>query len=231
MFRIHSNKFFWRIILLCFIVASSGCTGLVFRTGLNGTIPSTNVINKKVWLSKLELSDYVIQSPPLFRRIFENQTEINRQYSQLKPHVEEFLTFSILKSLRDGHYFKEVNALPGNVEAEDLILKFQFDRYLEKSTLHPLATPFLIAFPLFPLYGFLGGPLVINGSELSGTLTVEDIDGSPLAQVKSHIKESNTVFFWSKRNYLLEARTFIINDLLTKALIELEQIPVKSNES
>ncbi len=189
--------------LIFIIVFISGCVTLPRGAGLNHATPVDNTIEKKVWLSKVEIMDPSVKN---------------------KSTIEDSLTLKVLKYLQEGRYFYDPNLLPGKVGAEDLVLRFEFDRYHQQRAPHPAYFPAAILTATF--YIWFDGPIYNDSSNLSGKLTVESSSGSIITEVSSQLNEHHGVSFWSPEYVLpsgIEARTSIINDLLTKASADIRQ--------
>lgn len=188
----------WRIgLAIIGVLFLSGCVTLPRGTGLYKATPISNTIDKKAWLSKVEILDASVKD---------------------KSVTEDSLTSNILEYLQEGRYFKEVNLLPGKVDEKDLVLRFQFDRYQQKRSVHPDYFP--TALLTATLYIWFGGPIFIDSSSLSSKLAVEDSHRTLITEVSSQVNEQHNVSFWSPEYILpsgIEARTSIIKELLSKA--------------
>ena len=101
------------VLCICLFMFS-GCkfmrgTTLKHITPFRNTMfKRTDFIDKKVWLSKVKILDPSVSD---------------------KEITEESLSINIIEYIRERKSFREVNFLPGKVGENDLILKFQFDKY------------------------------------------------------------------------------------------------------
>lgn len=203
----RAQKSFFRrgIYLLCllFIIpVISGCVSTI-RSGLGDATPVSNTIDKKVWLSKVEILDLSGED---------------------KSIAEESFTLNLLEYLQEGRYFKEVNLLPGKVGEDDLILRFRFDRFKEKYGVHPAYFPGALL--TATLYIWVGGPCATMSSNLSGKLIVEDSHGSLITKVNYEVKGKRNFSIWTaseQGDFFSKPRTLIIKELLDRACATLQQ--------
>lgn len=136
--------------------------------------------------------------------------------------MEDSLRGNILSYIQDSGYFTEVDTLPGKIGENDLVLDFQFDHFLQERSIHPAYFP--AALLTFTVYIWVGGPIVIDESDLSGTLTVKDSNSQILTKITSAVKEKhNLSLYTDKFKGSLEDRTILIRDLLKKAIVELRK--------
>lgn len=170
------------------------------------TPSANNMIDRRVWLSKVEILDPSVDD---------------------KSATENTLTVNILKYLQEGRYFKEANFFPDKVDESDLVLRFQFDRYKQKRTVHPAYFPGALL--TATLYIWVGGPVTTESLSFSGKLIVEDSHGSLITEVSSQVNDKYNLSIYSNEKSATwsgrainpratDARTLIIKELLNKAI-------------
>lgn len=208
-------------VLCLFAFVVSGCATMPPEAKLDEAPLSSNTIDKKVWLAKVEIVD-----PSLDNKTFKQYTASIDQAPTVydKSATENTLTVNILKYLQEGRYFKEANFLSGNVGENDLVLRFKFDRYQLRRVVHPLYFPGALL--TATLYIWVGGPIATEKINFSGKLIVEDFRGSQIAEVSSEVNNKRSVSLYSKNaagvnapRVAAEARTTLINELLNKASV------------
>lgn len=141
------------------------------------------------------------------------------------PQMKEEVTASIVDYVQAGNFFRAVKTKPGTPAPDDYVLQFSFDHFLQLRRIHPLYVP--LAFITATLYIWVGGPIVIDDIDLSGTLTIATAARGTLVTVQGTPIESDE----SKSLYASDypngdpqrraERTKLIADLITKALAEL----------
>jgi hypothetical protein len=124
--------------------------------------------------------------------------------SNTKSELEESLSLNLLDYLNQAHGFSEVKLLPGKLEKTDVVLRFQFDRYQEK------------VFLLFPL------PVLVDSSNLSANLIVEDSRGSVITEVRSQTQEKHFIIVYGHFRDI-QTRSNLIKDLIDKAMDNLQE--------
>ena len=67
-----------------------------------------------------------------------------------------------------------------------------------------------------------GGPIAVDESNLSGHLIVKDSNSKTLTRVSAEIQEDHYVSLYNSMPIGLEARTSLVNELLTKCVNELK---------
>lgn len=182
-------------------------------------MPSDATLNVNAWLLRVDLPDQPIYENLLSRGKSAADPE---KFTQLKKRVEESFIINIKEFLEEGRYFRGVQLPPEKPMEGDILLNFRFDRYKEESTGHPLSYPFLVLLPLFPIYLFMDGPILIENSDFSAELTVENAQGVQLAVVHSQINVEHTVSL-RPRSTLIKDRTWIIKDLIEKGVSQLHK--------
>jgi hypothetical protein len=188
------------ILLLIFVMC--GCVTVPRGTGLSKAEPINSPINKSAWLSKVAILDSSVND---------------------KNAIEDALTINILEYIQEGQYFKGVNLLPGKVNKNDIVLRFELDSYQQKRSPHPAYFPAAIL--TATLYIWFGGPIFNDSSVLSGKLIVEGPSNSIIAEVSSQLSEKHAVSFWSPEYYCpsgIEARTQLIKELLHKMIYNIK---------
>jgi hypothetical protein len=200
-------------LLLIIILAIPACSqGLNYGTGYRVPEPVNATIDRTAWLARVKLPD-TFTGPGLF-----SGQSHKKEYGAVKDSLEEALTLSTFNYLQKGNYFKDVRLLPGHVGKDDLVLRFEYDRYIEEAAYHPAEVPFIILFPLLPFYVVSGGPIGREGSDLSGTLVVDDSEGRRLAGAASAVRNRQTISLRSPPAAQVDVRTKILNRLLADAL-------------
>ena len=170
-------------------------------TGLESPAPVTSAMDRKAWLARVEVHDASVQSA-----------------------IEDNLTANLLEYLREGNHFRDVDLLTGKIGADDLVLRFRFDRYRQTRSPHPAYFPAAIA--TLTLYIWFGGPIFTDSSDLSGSLSVENASGSSMVKVEAQINEDRNVSIWSQEYVFpsgLKARSAFIRDLLDQAIAQLQR--------
>jgi len=186
----------YRVAILTSLLILSGCVSLPPGTGLNSPTNTKSLLNQKAWIGTVKLTDYSTEN---------------------KSIVEDSLRGNITAYIQQTGYFTETNTLPGKTGNNDWILDFQFDQYQQNRSMHPAYFPLAIA--TATLYIWFGGPIVVDSSELSGTLTVKNSTGQTLLKTSSNVHEEHNVNFWSP-DYILydgnKPRTTLMDDLMSK---------------
>jgi len=186
-----------RICLVLCLLALSGCVTLPAGTGLNAPIHSENALPRKAWIGTVKIADDSVKN---------------------RPVVEDSLRGNIMTYLQEGGYFLETSSLPGKVAADDLVLDFRFDHYIQKRTPHPAYFP--LALVTMTFYIWFGGPIFVDESSLSGVLEIHNGSGKSIGNVISQLHEEHNVSLWSPEYALpsgIKARTSLIQELISKA--------------
>ncbi len=186
----------YRVAILTSLLILSGCVSLPPGTGLNSPTNTKSLLNQKAWIGTVKLTDYSTEN---------------------KSIVEDSLRGNITAYIQQTGYFTETNTLPGKAGNNDWILDFQFDQYQQNRSMHPAYFPLAIA--TATLYIWFGGPIVVDSSELSGTLTVKNSTGQTLLKTSSNVHEEHNVNFWSPDYILYDGnrpRTTLMDDLMSK---------------
>ena len=176
-------------LLVCATLVA-GCVTLPPTASFHSPRNTFGPVEANAWLKRVEITD-----PEM-------------GYQESKEQVENTLTNNMLRFLREGKYFRQVELLPGKPQPEDHVLRFQFDRYRQER--------------------YLRGFLNYDASDLSAVLTITHPDGQLVIEVKASIKEEHKVFPFSLQAALpsgMNARTQIIEELLLKALFTLTAVP------
>lgn len=171
------------IAVLCTSVLAS-CMALRPSASLNPPNNRLTHVKSTAWLKQVLITD----------------SELDNQEHKLQ--LETTLTNNLLRFLRDGKYFVNVELLPGKPQPDDIILLFEFDRYRQKryaKVFHSSDT-----------------------SDLSATLTISRPDGQVVKNVSTSLKEEHAVAPFAPQATFpsgMAARTQVIEDLLQKALM------------
>ena len=161
----------------------AGCITLPPSASLNPPSNRSGTVDSNAWVKKVEITD----------------PEMDDQ--ERKEQVENTLTNNLLRFLRDGKYFRNVELFPGKPQPEDLVLLFQFDRYRQMRHAKVFHSS--------------------DSSDLSGTLAITHPNGQLIKEVKAGINEEHPVAPLSPEAALpsgMVARTQVIEELLRKAL-------------
>ena len=161
----------------------AGCMTLPPSASLNPPSNRSGPVDSNAWVKKVKITD----------------PEMDDQ--ERKEQVENTLTNNLLRFLRDGKYFRNVELFPGKLQPEDLVLLFQFDRYRQ--------TRYAKVFHSS------------DASDLSAILAITRPNGQLVKEVKAAIKEEHPVAPFSPEAALpsgMGARTQVIEELLQKAI-------------
>jgi hypothetical protein len=163
----------------------AGCTSIPLppSASLNPPDNRSGTVDSNAWVKHVEITDPAIQD------------------QEQKKHVENTLTNNLLRFLRDGKYFRKVELFPGQLQPEDLVLQFQFDRYRKTRSAKVFQS--------------------FDASDLSGTLVITRPNGQLVKEVKAVVNEEHQVVPHSSEAYFpsgMVARTQVIEELLRKAL-------------
>jgi hypothetical protein len=172
---------------------------------LDPAVPSAVTPHRKAWIGALQILDPAVGN---------------------RPSAEDSLRASLTDFVRETRIFIDVDRLPGEVQSDDLILAFRFDRFQQERNTHPAYFPGAVL--TLTLYTWLGGPIYRDLSKLSGSLTVKDSRGRSLTAVDAQIEEHQTVSLWSPQYALpgaAAARTALMQQLLDKAGASLSRRP------
>ena len=191
---------FFYVLLIIFILATSGCVNLPPSSDLKSGEHAVNILPKMIWIDEVKVTDADVKNQKV---------------------IEQSLRGNITTYIQDVGYFKEANALPGIIGKNDLVLDFQFDHFIQERHLHPLGLP--ASFLTLGLYLVFGGPVAVDESNLSGLLIVKDSNTQTLTKVTAEIQEDHNVSMYNSIPTGLEARTSLVNELLTKCVNELKK--------
>ena len=109
------------------------------------------------------------------------------------------------------------------MKGTDVVLDFTFDRYQQKRNPHPAYFPAAIL--TLTGYIWVGGPIFVDTTDLSGKLVVKDATGNVLVTTTAVSRDAHNVSLWSPDYALpsgIEGRTALASDLLDKAVTELK---------
>jgi len=168
-------------ILACLFLA--GCITLPPTASFNPPTNPQGPVEASAWLARVEITD----------------TEMASQES--RAQVENSLTNNLLRFLRDGKYFRQIELLPGTPKPEDLVLRFVFDRYRKERH-----------WKVFVNY---------DTSDLAASLIVTRSGGTLVKEVRASVTEEHLVDSLSPEAALpsgMKARTQLVEELLQKAL-------------
>lgn len=179
-------------------------------TGLGPPARQATRVPRNAWIAPVEIRDPEVPN---------------------REAVVEGFTTSLRDYMDKAGYFAKVSALPGRPGKEDVILKFRFDRYQLRRSVHPLNIP--LGFLTLTFYYWFGGPVAIDTTDIKCQLTIEQVDATPLAVARKEIAETKNVSVWSS-DYLLpssvEARTEFFAALLDDATRQLNAKEVSHGE-
>lgn len=133
--------------------------------------------------------------------------------------IRDALCLNIADFAKAAGYFSTVRTFPGKPAPEDYVLRFTFDRYVQKREPHPLYFP--AAFLTATLYIWLGGPIVNETIDLSGTLAITDANGLELARANAAFAETSWKGLYSDGSMTADTsreRTAFIKQLLDRAV-------------
>ncbi|MEI6545086.1 MAG: hypothetical protein WCL60_16345 [Methylococcales bacterium] len=193
------SRYFYVQLIVLVMLSTSGCVNLPPSTNLKSAEHAVNILPKTIWVDEVKVTDANVK----------NQ-KVN----------EQSLRGNITNYIQEGGYFKDANALPGIIGKDDLVLDFEFDHFIQERHLHPLSLPLSIG--TLGLYMLFGGPIAVDESNLSGHLIVKDSNSKTLTRVSAEIQEDHYVSLYNSMPIGLEARTSLVNELLTKCVNELK---------
>ncbi len=149
-----------------------------------------------------------------------------------RREIEQSLTLSIATYVEEAKYFSRVNRLPGTPRPDEYVLRFEFSRYRMERTPHPAYFP--LAILTLTIYIWVGGPIYVDESTLTGELVVTDVSGKTLVQVSDSFADQHDVSFNSP-DYMfptgMTARTTLVRTLLDRAVQDLESRAVAKPRS
>lgn len=190
------------VLALCAAVSgSAGCVSVPTGSSLAAAAPASVSLSRGAWLAQVLVTD------PSAKETVE---------------LQRSLTLAIASYAADAKYFPRVNQLPGKLRPDDLVLRFEFDRYQLRRAPHPAYFPGAIL--TLTLYIWFGGPIGRDTASLSGALRVEDAAGNELVSVRDSFEDSHNVSLYSPDYAFpssIQSRTNLVRSLLDKAVSEL----------
>lgn len=169
------------IILVCLSLAS--CMTLPPTTSFNAPTNAQGPVEANAWLARVEITDIELVS------------------QESRAQVENSLANNLLRFLRDGKYFRQIELLPGTPKPEDFVLRFVFDRYRKERHWKVFVNS--------------------DASDLAASLIVTHSDGTLVKGVRASVMEEHLVDSLSPEDALpsgMKGRTQLVEDLLRQAL-------------
>jgi hypothetical protein len=190
------------LLALCAAASASvGCLTVPTGTSLETARPASVSVARGAWLAQALVTD------PSAKETVE---------------LQRSLTLNIAAYAADAKYFARVNQLPGKLRPDDVVLRFEFDRYQLRRAPHPAYFPGAIL--TLTLYIWFGGPIGRDTANLSGQLRIEDAAGQELVTVRDAFEDTHDVSLYSPDYAFpssIHSRTNLVRSLLDKAVSEL----------
>lgn len=189
----------WGCASILFALAASGCVTTPAGTQLLPPERVAQTVRRTAWIAPVEVSD----------------PEALWQAGAIR----DALTLNIADFAKAAGYFTAIKTFPGKPAPDDYVLRFAFDRYVQKREPHPLYFP--AAFLTATLYIWLGGPIVNETTDLSGTLSITETSGVEIARADAAIAHTSWKGLYSDGSLTADTsreRTAFIKQLLDRAV-------------
>ena len=171
-------------------------------TGLGGAVPAPLKLARAAWIASVEIEDPGVAEA---------------------RELEGALGLSVKRYIEESRAFERVGLLPGEVGADDVVLRIKFRRYAQRRGPHPAYLP--LAILTLTAYIWAGGPIYRDSSDLAARIEAQDREGRSLASVEKAVSSTHDISFLEPAYAFpsgLEARTTLMQALLDELVAQLQ---------
>ncbi len=197
------RRSFSKIFIGMAVAASSGCgTMPPGPAGVPPLSPPPSAFHQSVatdaWMDVVKISDPYVG---------EGESIAETQRSSIARYIE------------GEHFFRTVQMLPGKPAADAYVLQFDFTGFHAVRGMHPLAVPGSLL--TLTLYIWVGGPMMTEDVNYTGTLTVRRPDASLVTRTQASVARKRSMGLHTE-GYMhfdyAEERIEVVRELVTQAV-------------
>jgi hypothetical protein len=191
-----------RLVTACLAALLTACAGVPVGTALGSASPAARAQPRAAWIESVKIDDPKVPDASA---------------------LEGSLSLSVKRYLEESQAFQRVGLLPGEIGADDVVLRLEFQRYRQRRRPHPAYFP--LAILTLTAYIWVGGPVYRDTSDLAARLEAKDREGRSLASVEKALSQNQDVSFLSQEYTFpsgLDARTNLMRALLDELVQQLQ---------
>lgn len=151
-----------------------------------------------------QVADVVVSVPKL------NDTKRGAIGQQLTDQITQYVGLS--------DYFHQVVSFPAKAAGDDVVLKFDFTHLYGHRGMHPAYLPGALL--TLTIWIWVDGPIYTDTLDLSGTLTIEDAHGKPLAKVQDSVDLKRNIGLYDREYWAPTLGRPQMRELVAKLLAD-----------